>query len=258
MQLSGKKIALLVDNIYQEMEVWYPLYRLREAGAQVVTVGAKAGETNASKLGYPVHCDKSYDQVSASQFDGVVVPGGYAPDHIRRHDKANQLVHDFDAQGNLFFTRCFLSLPNPVERVLQERQLVGPAREQIELIGLARVLPWCEPCEIVEKFLDEGLIDLAAADAGGSLDRLPALFTGHPRDQKHTDANRLGEALYQPFLVFLGATAAVVLLLAAGIVLLNLQLGIASAVTLATAPGERPVRGSTMWCSPSPTALTRA
>src|SRR6266702_8069522 len=101
MQLSGKTIALLVDNIYQEMEVWYPLFRLREAGAQVVTVGAKAGETYASKLGYPVHCDKSYDEVSASQFDGVIVPGGYAPDHIRRHAKANRLVHDFDAQGKL-------------------------------------------------------------------------------------------------------------------------------------------------------------
>ena len=106
MQLSGKKIAILVDNIYQEMEVWYPLYRLREAGAEVVTVGANAGATYTSKLGYPVHCDKSYDEVSASQFDGVVVPGGYAPDHIRRHAKANQLVHDFDAQGKLVAAIC--------------------------------------------------------------------------------------------------------------------------------------------------------
>ncbi len=106
MQLSGKTIALLVDNIYQEMEVWYPLYRLREAGAQVVTVGAKAGETYASKLGYPVHCDKSYDEVSAAELDGVVIPGGYAPDHIRRHAKANQLVRDMDAQGKLVASIC--------------------------------------------------------------------------------------------------------------------------------------------------------
>jgi len=106
MRLSGKKIAILVDNIYQEMEVWYPLHRLREAGAEVVTVGATAGATYTSKLGYPVHCDKSYDEVSASEFDGVVVPGGYAPDHIRRHAKANKLVHDFDAQGKLVAAIC--------------------------------------------------------------------------------------------------------------------------------------------------------
>src|SRR5436309_959389 len=106
MQLSGTKIAMLVDNVYQEMEVWYPLYRLREAGAEVITVGASAGATYTSKLGYPVHCDKSYDEVSASQFDGVVVPGGYAPDHIRRHAKANQLVHDMDAAGKLVASIC--------------------------------------------------------------------------------------------------------------------------------------------------------
>jgi protease I len=106
MELSGKKIAILVDNVYQEMEVWYPLYRFREAGAEVVTVGAKAGATYTSKLGYPVHCDLSYDQASASDFEGVIVPGGYAPDHIRRHAKANQFVHDIDKQGKLVAAIC--------------------------------------------------------------------------------------------------------------------------------------------------------
>ena len=106
MQIAGKRIAILVDNVYQEMEVWYPLFRLKEAGAEVITVGARAGETYTSKLGYPVKCDKSYDQVSAADFDGVVVPGGYAPDHIRRHAKANQLVKDLDAQGKLVAAIC--------------------------------------------------------------------------------------------------------------------------------------------------------
>ena len=106
MDAAGKKIAILVDTLYQEMEVWYPLFRFQEAGATVVTVGAKAGETYGSKLGYPVKCQLSYDDARVADFDGVIVPGGYAPDHIRRHAKANQFVHDMDAAGKLVASIC--------------------------------------------------------------------------------------------------------------------------------------------------------
>jgi protease I len=106
MELIGKRVAILVDNIYQEMELWYPLYRLREAGVAVTTVGATAGQTYTSKLGYPCVADKSYDQVSADDFDGVIVPGGYAPDHMRRHARCIQLVADANSQGKLVGAIC--------------------------------------------------------------------------------------------------------------------------------------------------------
>ncbi len=106
MELQGKKVALLVDQIYQDLEVWYPYYRLKEAGAEVLVVGAKAGETYPGKYGYPIVAERSYDQVSAGDIDGVLIPGGYAPDHIRRYPKALQLVRDLDAQGKLIAAIC--------------------------------------------------------------------------------------------------------------------------------------------------------
>ena len=66
---------------------------VQEAGAEVIAVGAKAGETYTSKLGYPIKSQKSFDEIGAADFDGVVVPGGYAPDLIRRHSAAARAMH---------------------------------------------------------------------------------------------------------------------------------------------------------------------
>lgn len=106
MELKGKRIAILVDNVYQDQEVWYPYFRFKEAGADVVTVAAKAGETYTSKHGYPIKSDITYESARAADFDGVVVPGGYAPDIIRRYSAANRFVHDMDKQGKMVAAIC--------------------------------------------------------------------------------------------------------------------------------------------------------
>src|SRR2546429_7889324 len=86
MELQGKRAAILVEQQYQEMEVWYPAYRRREAGCKVTFVGPEAGQTYPSKLGYPATSDKAAKDCSANDFDLLVIPGGFAPDFIRRSE----------------------------------------------------------------------------------------------------------------------------------------------------------------------------
>lgn len=83
--IQGKKIAVLVEKLYEDLELWYPALRLREAGCDVKIVGPKAGEVYPSKHGYPAKSDLSADEVDAEDFDGLIIPGGYSPDHMRRH-----------------------------------------------------------------------------------------------------------------------------------------------------------------------------
>ena len=85
MKLQSCKVAILVEEIYEDRELWYPYDRLREEGCAVVLVGPEAGKTYKSKHGYPAKADRAADQVSADDFDALIIPGGFAPDHMRRH-----------------------------------------------------------------------------------------------------------------------------------------------------------------------------
>jgi protease I len=106
MELQGKRAAVLVEQMYQELEVWYPVYRLREAGCKVTLVGPEAGKDYPSKLGYPAKSDKAAKDVSAADFDILVIPGGYAPDHMRRHEVMIRLVSTMAEQGKVVAAIC--------------------------------------------------------------------------------------------------------------------------------------------------------
>lgn len=105
MKLSGKRVAVLVADLYQELEFWYPYYRLIEEGAQVVAVGPEAREYK-SKLGYPAKADLSGGEVRAEDFDAVVIPGGYAPDYMRRSPELVAFVREMAESGKVVAAIC--------------------------------------------------------------------------------------------------------------------------------------------------------
>lgn len=106
MEISGKRVAILVEQLYEDLELWYPYYRLKEAGAEVVIVGPQAGESYPSKHGYPAKSDQAAGDASAMDFDAVVIPGGYSPDHMRRCAAMVQFVGEMGAQGKTIAAIC--------------------------------------------------------------------------------------------------------------------------------------------------------
>ena len=90
--LQGRHVAILAEDLYEDLELWYPLLRLREAGAEAVVVGPGPGRTHTSKHGYPVEVDRLVGEVDPADFDAVIIPGGYAPDRMRRHPAMVALV----------------------------------------------------------------------------------------------------------------------------------------------------------------------
>ena len=106
MWLKEKRVAILAEDLYQDLELWYPLLRLREAGAQVTVVGSGRAREHTGKFGYPVVVDKSAQEVNAGQFDAVIIPGGYAPDHMRRYPAMVAVVREAAQQGKVVAAIC--------------------------------------------------------------------------------------------------------------------------------------------------------
>ena len=106
MELTGKRVAVLAENMYQDLELWYPLLRLREAGAETFVVGSGSASSYTSKVGYPVQVDRVADEVQAAEVDAVVIPGGYAPDLMRRYPAMVGLVREAFQQGKVVAAIC--------------------------------------------------------------------------------------------------------------------------------------------------------
>ena len=106
MSLQGKTVAILMETLYQDMEAWYPYYRLKEEGAQVFFVGAKKGDVYTGKCGYEAVAEMGMDELAGRDFDAVIIPGGFAPDYMRRHKPMVDFVRDMAQTGKVVSAIC--------------------------------------------------------------------------------------------------------------------------------------------------------
>jgi protease I len=106
MDLSKARVAVLAENQYQELELWYPVLRFREEESDVVVIAPSANAVYSSKLGYPVVADYAIEEVDAADYDAVIVPGGFAPEGIRRNPAMLEFIRAIDARDGIVATIC--------------------------------------------------------------------------------------------------------------------------------------------------------
>ncbi|MGC8777308.1 MAG: DJ-1/PfpI/YhbO family deglycase/protease [Candidatus Caldatribacteriaceae bacterium] len=99
--MARRRIMMLVENQYQELELWYPLLRLREEGIETRLVGSSTEETFLGRHGFPARAEVITSSVSSHDFDGIIVPGGFAPDYLRRFPVVLNLIRECYQQGKL-------------------------------------------------------------------------------------------------------------------------------------------------------------
>jgi protease I len=132
MELQHRRVAMLVENLYQEMEVWVPIFRLHEAGARVTIIGPKAGEYR-SKLGYPVVADTTAESAATVEFDAVIVPGGYAPDLMRTSEPMVDLVRRHARSGAIVAAICHGSWMLASADAIRGKRVTGAAQIRDDL-----------------------------------------------------------------------------------------------------------------------------
>ena len=135
MKLVGKRAVVLAENDYNELELWYPLLRLREAGFEVQVAGTGSDLTYKSKHGLPVDAAASAENVRAQDVDVVVIPGGYAPDRLRRYPAVLKLVREAFEQGKVVAAICHAGWVLASAGIAKGRKLTSVAAIKDDMIN---------------------------------------------------------------------------------------------------------------------------
>ena len=104
--MKNKKIIALISNDFEDLELWYPVLRLRDEGVTVHVVGEEAGKKYIGKYGVPCISDLAYTDINPDDYDGILVPGGWAPDAIRRFPVVLEMIRNLDKRKRVIGQIC--------------------------------------------------------------------------------------------------------------------------------------------------------
>lgn len=146
--LTGKRILALIDEQYEDLELWYPKIRLEEEHAEVVLAAREAGIVHG-KHGYPARADVAIDDISDKGFDGLLIPGGFAPDKLRRMDKVKDIVRNFAYDSRLIAFICHGGWIVISAKVISGRKATGSLGIKDDLINAGA--QWVDAPLVVDK-----------------------------------------------------------------------------------------------------------
>lgn len=106
MSVVGKRVLIFVGDDYEDLELWYPKLRLIEAGLHVTVAGQQADKIYPGKNGYPCRSDAAINEMESADFDGLICPGGWMPDKLRRDPKVLSLTREFASASKLVAAIC--------------------------------------------------------------------------------------------------------------------------------------------------------
>ncbi|PWW06158.1 protease I [Paenibacillus cellulosilyticus] len=139
MSLHNQTVICLLDDEFEDLELWYPVYRVREEGAKVLYAGPTKGKTHIGKYGVPATADLSYDELDSASIDGLLVPGGWAPDKIRRYPKVLEIVRELNEQNKPIGQICHAGWVLISAKILNGRKVTSTPgiRDDMENAGAA-------------------------------------------------------------------------------------------------------------------------
>ncbi len=147
---KAPRVALFVADIYNDFELWIPYYRLLEAGAEVVVAGPAKGEYK-SKHGLPCTADAAFKDLKPAAFDALVIPGGYAPDIMRRHKEALTFTAAMDKAGKTVAFICHAGWVPASAGILKGRTVTSYFAIKDDLIHAGAT--WVDKEVVVDKNL---------------------------------------------------------------------------------------------------------
>ncbi|MCS3750292.1 protease I [Salinibacter ruber] len=156
MSLSHCRVAVLVDKSFEDLEFWVPTMRLREEGAEVVVAGREADATFTGKHGLTATTDVAARALAPGDLDGVVVPGGWAPDKLRRDEGVQALVREMDAQQKIVAQICHAGLVGISAGIVEGRQATGSTGIKDDLVNAGAT--WVDEAAFQEDHLVWGRV----------------------------------------------------------------------------------------------------